>query len=988
MRNLILIGFFSLIFGNSFSQNEAFVEPIEDQAVIKKRLKQIAKSHEESDFQIVFSNESSIQFDDFLLTLSLNTPNPQISIKYTIDGKTPTAASEEYSSEIEINNPVSSSGSKFAVIVRAAGFLGGERVTNIKSCSYVFYKESALNYQLPVISLITDGSNLYNADTGIYVKGVNYTGSNWTGNYFKTGIEWERDIHITYFDENGIKQLEQDAGVRIHGGLQRTSSQKSLRFYARKEYGDKDFDYQLLPQKEKDSYKRFILRTPQGDWNNTVIKDAVGAELVRGLNFQIQDYRPVITLLNGENFGVYWIRDYLGNKHFEDKYDLREDSVDIISGARGLGIVAGSNENYLDILSFVEENDLSIQENYDFVESQIDVYDMINYYASEIYMNNYDWPSGNLRIWKSTDLDNKWRWIMYDLDAAFNGRGGFNYNTLNQATTDSNGWPNHPGTSLLFSSLLENPTFRDEFITRSAYIAHYHFAPERVIDIIERIKSMVEPEMDFQYDRWNTPSGSGSLNSAINSHLVAFATARGPKVQSHYTSKFGLPGMANLTLIANDQMGSVALNDFPIPQDNNTANYYKDATIRLKAIPKTGYIFDHWEGNVLLTDQAEIEIVLDNSETITAVFIKDEKEYELSINEVKSCSYDDSGDWVELLLATQDDIELENWFLSDDILELNKWKISDFSTTFSQDEETSFLVVESTEEDTELKFSEGETVYLSKNIDNNTVTTDEITIPLIPCKLTTGITNQNTQGVLNPTKGSINITYESSFNLVNGLFINEALASNKNGIKDESNSYEDWIELYNGSNDDLNINELYITDKKDNPYKHEIQLSDGILISNDHLVFWADDDEDDGEYHLNFKLSKDGECIYLNQFTLGQCVQLDSLCFKQQVSDVSYGRKNDGSSELVFFNTPTPNEANSFVTNIITSPEISSFEVYPNPSSDLITIELLSEEIIEIYDITGILVLTSSTRQVNIQNLKAGVYLIKKGKQTSRFVKR
>lgn len=991
MLKIILVGFFSLTFANSFSQNQSFVEPVEDQSAIKKKLKRIAQRHEELDFKIIFSNESSIQFEDFQLALSLNTPDPQIIIKYTIDGKAPTTLSEEYSSEIEINNPLTSSGSTYAIIVRAAGFLDEERVTNIRSCSYVFYKEGTLNYQLPVISLITDGSNLYNVDTGIYVKGVNYTGSNWSGNYFETGIEWERDIHLTYFDENGIKQLEQDAGVRIHGGLQRTSPQKSLRFYARKEYGDKDFDYQLLPQKEKDSYKRFILRTPQGDWNTTVIKDAVGAELVRGLNIETQDYRPVITLLNGENFGIYWIRDYLGNRHFEDKYELSEDSVDIISGARGLKIVAGSNENYLDILSFVKENDLSIQENYDFIKSQIDVYDMINYYASEIYMNNYDWPSGNLRIWKSTEKDNKWRWIMYDLDAAFNGRGGFNYNTLNQATTDSDGWPNHPGTSLLISSLLKNPTFRDEFITRSAYIAHYHFAPERVIEIIERIKYMVKPEMVFQYDRWNTPSGDGSLNSAINSHLVAFATARGPNIQSHYKSKFSLSGMANLELIANNIHGSITLNDLPIPHDNNSADYYMDATIRLKAIPKTGYIFDHWEGNVVLTDQAEIEIVLDKSEIITAVFVEDENEYELSINEVKSCGYDDGSDWVELLLAKQDDddidIELEEWFLSDDIKELNKWKISDLSTAFFQDKETKFLVVESSEEGTDLKFSAGETVYLSKNIDNTIVTTDEITIPLLPCKLTTGITTDNTKSILNPTKGSINIIYESSFDLVNGLLINEVLASNKNGIKDESNSYEDWIELYNESNDDLNINELYITDKKDNPYKHEIQLSDDILISNDHLVLWADDDEDDGEYHLNFKLSKDGECIYLNQFTQGQLAQLDSLCFTQQISDVSYGRKDDGSSEFVFFNTPTPNEANSFVTNIITSPQNSSFEVYPNPSSDLITINSLDKKTIEIYDITGILVLTSSTRQVNIQHLKAGIYLIKKGKQTSRFVK-
>lgn len=990
MRYIILISFFTLIFGNSFSQNEAFLEPIQDQSVIEKRLKRITKSHEKTDFQIIFSNESSIQFDDFLLELSLNTPDPQISIRFTIDGKTPTAISEEYSSEIEINNPVTSGGSKFAVVVRAAGFLDEERVTNIKSCSYVFYKEHTLNYQLPVISLITDGSNLYNADTGIYVKGVHYTGSNWSGNYFQTGIEWERDIHLTYFDENGIKQLEQDAGVRIHGGLQRTSRQKSLRFYARKEYGDKDFDYQLLPQKEKDSYKRFILRTPQGDWNKTVIKDAVGAELVRGLNIEMQDYRPVITLLNGENFGVYWIRDYLGTKHFEDKYDLTEDSVDIISGARGLGIVAGDNENYLDILTFVEKNDLSIQENYDFIESQIDVYDMINYYASEIYMNNYDWPSGNLRIWKSTDRDNKWRWIMYDLDAAFNGRGGFSYNTLNQSTTDSDGWPNHPGTSLLFSSLLENPTFRDEFITRSAYIAHYHFAPDRVIDIIERIKLIVEPEMVFQYERWNTPSGSGSLNSAINSHLVAFATARGPYVQSHYTNKFGLPGMANLTLVSNDMQGRITINDLPIPHDNNSADYYMDATIRLKAIPETGYIFDHWEGNVVTTDQAEIEIVLDKTETITAVFVQDENEYELSINEVKSCNYDDGSDWVELFLVKQDDdnIELEDWYLSDDITELNKWKLSDFSTTFSKDEEASLLVVESPEEGAELKLSAGETVYLSKNIDNSMVATDELTIPLVPCKLTTGITNENTQSVMNPTKGLINIIYESSFEIVNNLFINEVLASNKSGIKDESNSYEDWIELYNGYDEDLNINGLYITDKKENPYKHEIQLNDGLLISSDHLVLWADDNQEDGEYHLNFKLSKDGECIFLNQFTQGELVQLDSLCFKQQLSDISYGRKEDGSAELVFFNTPSPNEANSLMTNLKIAPKISGFEVFPNPSSDLITIGLLGLEIIEIYDVTGTLVLTTKAKNINIQHLKAGVYIIKKGKQTARFIKK
>ena len=58
---------------------------------------------------------------------------------------------------------------------------------------------------MPVISLVTDPANFFNSDTGIYVPGIHYDSSNpfWTGNYFQTGIEWERDIYIQYFDKNG-----------------------------------------------------------------------------------------------------------------------------------------------------------------------------------------------------------------------------------------------------------------------------------------------------------------------------------------------------------------------------------------------------------------------------------------------------------------------------------------------------------------------------------------------------------------------------------------------------------------------------------------------------------------------------------------------------------------------------------------------------------------------------------------------------------------
>ena len=92
-----------------------------------------------------------------------------------------------------------------------------------------------------MISLITDPGNFFDYDTGIYVDGVNFDPNNptWTGNCFMTGIEWERDVCIQYFTTSGELVLDQDAGVRIHGGIMRNVAQKSLRLYARKEDGQK-----------------------------------------------------------------------------------------------------------------------------------------------------------------------------------------------------------------------------------------------------------------------------------------------------------------------------------------------------------------------------------------------------------------------------------------------------------------------------------------------------------------------------------------------------------------------------------------------------------------------------------------------------------------------------------------------------------------------------------------------------------------------------
>jgi len=222
---------------------------------------------------LVFSHESGFFYEGFSLEITSTTSSAD-SIYYTLDGSIPTHKSNKYIEQISVEAPQDSSLSLKSYLIRARSFSDTIPSSKIVSKSYLVYRNHSEQYSMPVISLITDPGNFFDYDTGIYVDGVHLDPSNptWTGNCFMTGIEWERDVRIQYFTTSGEMVLDQDAGVRIHGGIMRNVAQKSLRLYAREEYGHSTFDYQLLPQKRKNIYKRFILRSSFGCWNNTFIK--------------------------------------------------------------------------------------------------------------------------------------------------------------------------------------------------------------------------------------------------------------------------------------------------------------------------------------------------------------------------------------------------------------------------------------------------------------------------------------------------------------------------------------------------------------------------------------------------------------------------------------------------------------------------------------------------------------------------------------------
>ena len=126
------------------------------------------------------------------------------------------------------------------------------------------------------------------------------------------------------------------------------------------------------------------------------------------------------------------------------------------------------------------------------------------------------------------------------------------------------------------------------------------------------------------------------------------------------------------------------------------------------------------------------------------------------------------------------------------------------------------------------------------------------------------------------------------------IMLNELMAANDSTIEDEAGEYDDWFELYNPSDDPVDISGWTASDfdpfgmNSDTPWTFPAGT---VVPAGGHLLVWADDDEDQGPLHADFKLSADGEVLALVD-SMG-CLA-DLVEFDEQADDASWGRAHDG----------------------------------------------------------------------------------------------
>jgi len=209
------------------------------------------------------------------------------------------------------------------------------------------------------------------------------------------------------------------------------------------------------------------------------------------------------------------------------------------------------------------------------------------------------------------------------------------------------------------------------------------------------------------------------------------------------------------------------------------------------------------------------------------------------------------------------------------------------------------------------------------------------------------------------------------------LFINEVSANNP---KDSTG--EDWFELYNDGDTPINLGNLYLSDDETDFLKFRIDAESENMIINpkSFLYFIADDKLEEGENHTNFKLSTNGETIYLSSKDGNTLI--DEFSYFEHEHGRTVGRYPDGSNNIVLL-YPTPNYKNSLIPNSVNLDTLIYFITYPNPVVDNLFIKLSGKRFtsfkLSLYNLNSEKILEKEIIEdtsINFNNLSKGIYII------------
>lgn len=590
------------------------------------------------------SNPRRTHVYDGSIRIGDRTPEPnRLS---TIDTTIPTELVEwNVSSPPDIAGPVHK-----GTVVRARSEYSAESVATF------FIGAELRRPELPVISLTLDEEFLFDHDEGIYVAGrvfEEYYHSEefdpeyrwWMpANYGQRGREWERPLQyelrrsvvFEYCDAGGQCTYQRNVGVRVHGGATRRFPQKSLRLYARNDYGDRRFRHPFFDDAAPDNHRRLLLRNSGSDSRLTMMLDGYLQGLMADFEMGTQAYRPTVLFINGEYWGVHNLRERYDRHYLEARYGADPDGVVILD--RYHEVTAGppgSEQPFVELLEFLIDADMRDPEVIERVGDEIDLESFIDYMVAQIFAGNSDWPHNNVRLWREPDgphhpgegvRDGRWRFLLFDLDNTGRGRFDVDYNVFDNHLAPADDL-SRDGYPMLFHRLMSNDEVRNRFLNRFADHLNSTFDPSRTIPKLDDLEELLEQEMEHHIDRWRAPRSHDAWRENVD-RLRDFMRDRSAVKREHLVQQFALDGTIRVTVETSGSGGSIEVNGTSRTGDGNgeswSGTYFAGVPVEVEARAADGYRFVGWDGVDPAATGTSLELVSRQDVSVEARFAPQE----------------------------------------------------------------------------------------------------------------------------------------------------------------------------------------------------------------------------------------------------------------------------------------------------------------------------------------------------------------------------
>ncbi len=556
---------------------------------------------------------------------TLNPPSLEegVKLRCTTNGSVPNENSPEFSSPKKIDRNMS---------FRCAAFKKGALSNKVTTRTF-FVDEDEV--KMPIVAISVDSSFFHQH----YIK---TECSSPKGCKDSAGLyaDVEIPVHVEYFEKGSSTKngatWEKDAGISLMGGWSRLNDKKSVSIRLREVYEDGSINYALFDTRKgvNDKYRSFNLRNNGNRYVSDYIEDAMGGAILEGSGVDYQRSRQVVVFYNGKYYGIHDMRERFNKHYVETNYKIESNTVDFVKHlGKEVEASSGTIDNYMAMLHFVATSDFSgaNNANYAAAKTMLDVGNLADYMAAEIYIHNGDWPNNNVRAWSAPG--HPWKFMIYDLDHGFDWMWGVNDGEFDQHTNMfawiKKGGGNKPCKeegcfANLYLSLMKNPDFKRMFINRSAVMLHSYANGNNVEKVVNEMVSKIDDqEMNrdlakFKQNEKYYTNSCGDGFSKTGSCLKSWAKERDSKVIQEYKEEFGLSDMISVTLKA-DGSGAVLMEGMNLPSSNYKGKFFGGVQMELTAVPTDGAVFTGWSDGT--KDNPRI-VTPKDGDTFTAVFKK------------------------------------------------------------------------------------------------------------------------------------------------------------------------------------------------------------------------------------------------------------------------------------------------------------------------------------------------------------------------------